>query len=82
MSKRQGITRERFEQVALDRGFTVVESHLNIYYSSLDRSFDEKFLTVMDGENHVVQFNEALLDPWIPESYVVQELDEYVEKQA
>ncbi len=78
MSRRIGITRARFEKVALDRGFTVVESHLNIYYSSLDRSYDETFLTVMDGDTHVVQFNEALLDPWIPEFYVVDELDTYV----
>jgi len=74
---RQGITRAQFEKVALDRGFTVVESHLNIYYSSLDRSFDETFVTVMDGETHVVQFNAALLEQWVPESYVVQELVKY-----
>jgi hypothetical protein len=80
MSKRQGITRARFEKVALDRGFTVVERHLNIYYSSLGRSCPETFLAVMDGDTHVVEFNEALLQPWIPESYVLQTFDDYAAK--
>jgi len=57
---------------------TVEESHLNIYYSSLDRSYDTAFLTVIDGMKHVVQFNQDLLEEWIPESYVRNELDTYV----
>ena len=74
---RTGITRARFEQIAHERGFTVEESHLNIYYSSLDKHIDETFLTVMDGMYHVVQFNAGLLEWWIPESYVTRELDAY-----
>ena len=74
---RTGITRARLEQVAHARGFTVQESHLNIYYNSLGRAYDTTFLTVMDGMHHVIQLDADLLDPWIPESYVVQELDAY-----
>ncbi len=76
--RRTGITRTRLEQLAQARGFTVEESHLNIYYSSLGRSFNETFLTVMDGEKHVVQFNQDLLGSWVPEPYVIQELDAYM----
>ncbi len=75
---RIGITRARLEQLAHERGFIVRESHLNIYYSSLERSYDTTFLTVMDGEKHIMQFNQDLLEPWIPESYVIDELDTYV----
>ena len=75
---RRSMTRARLEQLAQERGFTVHESHLNIYYSSLERSYDTTFLTVMDGEKHVVQFNQDLFESWIPESYVRNELDTYV----
>ncbi len=75
---RTGMTRARLEQLAQERGLTVEESHLNIYYSSLDRSYDTAFLTVIDGMKHVVQFNQDLLEEWIPESYVRNELDTYV----
>jgi len=32
----------------------------------------------MDGERHIVQFNQDLLADWIPEPYVVDELEKYV----
>jgi len=81
MSRKQrytGITRARLEQLAQERGFTVQESHLDIYFRSLNRSFDTTFLTIVDGEKHIVQFNQDLLADWIPESYVVDELEKYV----
>ncbi len=76
---RKGITKTGLEKVALDRGCTVVESQLDIYYRSLNQTCTETFVTVMDGDIRVIQFNAALLDYWIPESYVVQKLNRYRE---
>jgi hypothetical protein len=67
--------RECLERMARERGYTVHERHLDIYYSSLGRSYDETFLTVKNGERALFEFNQAILEEWVDEAYVTRLLD-------
>jgi hypothetical protein len=75
------VTVAKLEQLAQEQNFAIKEHQLDIYYSSLKRTYTETFVTIMDGEKPVVEFNAALLEDWIPEWLVVEELDKYKKVQ-
>lgn len=71
-----GVSRARFEEVATQHGFTVRERKQDIYYSSLDRTYRETFLEVMDGDTVREYYNLSTIENWTTEEYFERSFSE------
>jgi hypothetical protein len=75
-----GITQERFTQLVQERGYSVKEEQQRVYYPSPGWR-DETFLYIMDGETVKSYYNKEVLAHWVPESVLVEVLNEYADQR-